>query len=166
MSQIRTSTPLKVMSLKTIVGTSLISAVLALSACSTPVDPDIKARQDIMKSYGDAMGIMGAMVKAPDTFDAALLKDQTSYLAEASQSPWVHFGNAESMGHATKPSGVIMQTSLLNQKNSSRSQQISIWLPKRLLASMTSNLHLVKLVQAVSHVILILKSKIVTSFSV
>ncbi|WP_435979789.1 c-type cytochrome [Psychrobacter sp. DM4] len=93
---------LKFISLKAMIGTTLMSAVLALSACSSPVDPDIKARQDIMKSYGDAMGIMGGMVKAPDTFDAALLKDQTSYLAEASKSPWVHFGNAESMGNATE----------------------------------------------------------------
>ena len=89
-------------SFKSIVGVTLIAAALGLTACSTPVDPDVKARQDTMKSWGDAMGIMGDMVKAPDTFDADLLKEQTSYLAEASKSPWVHFENQEAMGHSTE----------------------------------------------------------------
>lgn len=107
MEQVRTNTllknkTLKATSLRAVAGTALLSAVIGLSACSSPTDPDIKARQDIMKSYSDAMGIMGDMVKAPDTFDAAVLKDQTSFLAEASKSPWVHFGNAESIGNSTK----------------------------------------------------------------
>ncbi len=89
-------------SMKSILGMTLIATALGISACSDPVDPDVKARQDIMKSYGDAMGIMGDMVKAPDTFDADLLKEQTSYLAEASKSPWVHFENQEAMGHSTE----------------------------------------------------------------
>lgn len=87
---------------KPILGVTLMSAVLGLSACSSPADPDIQARQDIMKNYSDAMGIIGGMVKAPDTFDAALLQEQTSYLAEASKEPWVHFGNQDSMGNATE----------------------------------------------------------------
>ena len=89
-------------SFKSIVGITLMAAALGLTACSTPVDPDVKARQDSMKSWGDAMGVMGDMVKAPDTFDADLLKEQTSYLAEASKSPWVHFENQEAMGHSTE----------------------------------------------------------------
>ncbi|MES1965660.1 cytochrome c [Psychrobacter sp. AH5] len=87
---------------KSIVAMSMFAAALALSACSSPLDPDVKARQDIMKSYGDAMGIMGDMVKAPDTFDAAVLQDQTSYLAEASQEPWIHFENQEAIGNSTE----------------------------------------------------------------
>ncbi len=89
-------------SIKSLLGVTLVAAALGISACSDPIDPDVKARQDIMKSYGDAMGIMGDMVKAPDTFDADLLKEQTSYLAEASKSPWVHFENKEAMGHSTE----------------------------------------------------------------
>ncbi len=89
-------------STKSILGMTLLSAALALSACSSPLDPDVKARQDIMKDYGDAMGIIGDMVKAPDTFDADLLKAQTSFLAEASKNPWVHFENQEAIGNSTE----------------------------------------------------------------
>ena len=88
-------------SLKSIFGVTLVTTMLALSACSQP-HPDVKARQDIMKSYGDAMGIMGDMVEAPDTFDAAVLQDQTSFLAEESKNPWVHFENQEAVGNATE----------------------------------------------------------------
>lgn len=88
--------------IKSIFGIALMSAALGLTACSAPLDPDVKARQDIMKDYGDAMGIIGDMVKAPDTFDAELLKDQTSFLAEASQNPWAHFENQEAAGNATE----------------------------------------------------------------
>ncbi len=89
-------------SIKSILGMTVLSAAVALTACSSPLDPDVKARQDIMKSYGDAMGIMGDMLEAPDTFDAALLKDQTSFLADASQNPWAHFENQEAIGNATE----------------------------------------------------------------
>lgn len=88
--------------LKSIFSIALMTAALGLTACSDPVDPDVKARQDIMKSYGDAMGIMGDMLEAPDTFDADLLKDQTSFLAEESTNPWAHFENQEAIGNATE----------------------------------------------------------------
>lgn len=94
--------PHSVTSPKSIFSIALMTAALGLSACSAPLDPDVKARQDIMKDYGDAMGIMGDMVKAPDTFDAELLKDQTSFLAEASKNPWIHFENQEAIGNATE----------------------------------------------------------------
>ena len=89
-------------SFKSIVGVTLIAAALGLTACSTPVDPDVKARQDTMKSWGDAMGVMGDMVKAPDTFDAAVFKEQASFLAEDAANPWSHFENQEAMGNATE----------------------------------------------------------------
>ena len=89
-------------SFKSIVGITLMAAVLGLTACSTPVDPDVKARQDSMKSWGDAMGVMGDMVKAPDTFDAAVFKEQASFLAEDAANPWSHFENQEAMGNATE----------------------------------------------------------------
>ena len=89
-------------SFKSIVGVTLIAAALGLTACSTSVDPDVKARQDTMKSWGDAMGVMGDMVKAPDTFDAAVFKEQASFLAEDAANPWSHFENQEAMGNATE----------------------------------------------------------------
>ena len=89
-------------SFKSIVSVTLIAAALGLTACSTPVDPDVKARQDTMKSWGDAMGVMGDMVKAPDTFDAAVFKEQASFLAEDAANPWSHFENQEAMGNATE----------------------------------------------------------------
>ena len=89
-------------SFKSIVGVTLMAAALGLTACSTSVDPDVKARQDTMKSWGDAMGVMGDMVKAPDTFDAAVFKEQASFLAEDAANPWSHFENQEAMGNATE----------------------------------------------------------------
>lgn len=89
-------------SFKSIVGVTLIAAALGLTACSTPVDPDVKARQDTMKSWGDAMGIMGDMAEAPDTFDAEVFKEQAAFLAKDSANPWSHFENQEAMGNATE----------------------------------------------------------------
>ena len=88
--------------IKSIFGIALMSAALGLTACSAPLDPDVKARQDIMKDYGDAMGIIGDMVKAPDPFDAAVFKEQASFLAEDAANPWSHFENQEAMGNATE----------------------------------------------------------------
>jgi len=85
-------------SLKSILGITLMTALLGLTACSSPANPDVKARQDMMKSYGDAMGVMGDMVKAPDTFDAAVVKEQ----AEDSKNPWSHFEDQEAVGNATE----------------------------------------------------------------
>lgn len=87
-------------SLKSIFAITLMAATLGLTACSTPVDPDVKARQDIMKNYGDAMGVMGGMAKAPDTFDAVVFKEQADFLAEESKKPWSHFNNPEALGGA------------------------------------------------------------------
>ena len=89
-------------SLKSVFGVTLMAAVLGLTACSSPTDTGVKTRQDSMKSWGDAMGVMGDMVKAPDTFDAAVFKEQASFLAEDAANPWSHFENQEAMGNATE----------------------------------------------------------------
>ena len=90
-------------SLKSFFSITLMAVALGLTACSgAGDDPDIKARQDSMKSWGDAMGVMGDMVKAPDTFDAAVFKEQASFLAEDAANPWSHFENQEAMGNATE----------------------------------------------------------------
>ena len=78
----------------------LLSATL-LSACSGPKDPDVSARQDIMKNWGDAMGVMGDMVKAPDTFEAEKFQKQAVFLAEDAKNPWVHFKTKDAPGHTT-----------------------------------------------------------------
>ena len=93
----------QVHTIKSIFSITLMTAALGLTACSSPADdPDIKARQDSMKSWGDAMGVMGDMVKAPDTFDAAIFQEQASFLAEDAATPWSHFENQEAIGNATE----------------------------------------------------------------
>lgn len=89
-------------SLKSVFGITLMAAVLGLTACSSPTNSDVKTRQDTMKSWGDAMGVMGDMAKAPDTFDAAVFKEQAAFLAEDSATPWSHFENQADAGNATE----------------------------------------------------------------
>ena len=79
----------------------VLAAALLLGACSTPSNPDVTARQDIMKNYGDAMGVMGDMMKNPDTFDTAKFQEQAAYLADNANSPWKHFQDKEAAGKAT-----------------------------------------------------------------
>lgn len=86
-------------SLKSILGVSLVAAVLGLSACSQP-HPDVKARQDMMKNYGDAMKVMGGMVKEPDTFDLPVFQEQAAFLASDAKNPWSHFEDEEAIGNA------------------------------------------------------------------
>lgn len=85
--------------LKSLFGITLMTAALGLSACSAPVDPEVKARQDIMKNFGDAMKIMGGMAKEPDTFDADVFKEQAAFVAAEAKSPWSHFTNSEAAGN-------------------------------------------------------------------
>ena len=89
-------------SLKSIFGITLMTTAVSLTACSNPADSDVTARQDSMKSWGDAMGVMGDMAKAPNTFDAAVFKEQAAFLAEDASSPWSHFENQDATGNATE----------------------------------------------------------------
>lgn len=89
-------------SLKFIFGITLMATAVSLTACSNPADSDVTARQDSMKSWGDAMGVMGDMAKAPNTFDAAVFKEQAAFLAEDASSPWSHFENQDATGNATE----------------------------------------------------------------
>jgi len=66
-------------SLKSIFAITLMAATLGLTACSTPVDPDVKARQDIMKNFGDAMKVMGGMAKEPDTLMLTFSKSRRHF---------------------------------------------------------------------------------------
>ena len=93
-------------SFKSIFGITLMTAALGLTACSPSADtesnPDLQARQDSMKNWGDAMGVIGDMAKAPDTFDADVVKEQAAFLAEDSSMPWSHFEDPENIGNATE----------------------------------------------------------------
>ncbi|MDN3453021.1 MULTISPECIES: cytochrome c [unclassified Psychrobacter] len=91
-------------SLKSIFGIALMTAALGLTACSTSTEsnPDVEARQNNMKNWGDAMGVMGDMAKAPDTFDAAVFKEQAAFLAEDAANPWGHFADKAAVGNATE----------------------------------------------------------------
>lgn len=89
-------------SLKSIFAVTLMAAAVSLTACSEATNSDVKTRQDSMKSWGDAMGVMGDMVKAPDTFDAAVFKEQAAFLAEDAASPWGHFENQDAVGNSTE----------------------------------------------------------------
>ena len=87
---------------KTLALPLVISAAL-LSACNgTTSNPDVKARQDMMKNWGDAMGVMGDMVKAPDTFDPEVFKEQAAFLANDAKNPWPHFEDENAVSHATE----------------------------------------------------------------
>ncbi|MEN6669830.1 cytochrome c [Psychrobacter sp. B38] len=98
MAQVRTQK-----SLKSVFGISLMAAALTLSACSSPAtDTDVKTRQDSMKSWGDAVGVMGDMIKTPDMFDAAVFKEQAAFLADDAATPWSHFANQDAAGNATE----------------------------------------------------------------
>lgn len=91
-------------SFKSIFSITLMAAALGITACSSPAttDADIKTRQNTMKGWSDATGIMGDMIEAPNTFDAAEFKAQAAFLAKDSTSPWSHFENKDSMGNATE----------------------------------------------------------------
>lgn len=60
----------------------------------------IKDRQDTMKNWKDAMGIMGDMVKNPDTFNADEFKTQAQFVADSANDPWQHYANADNVGEA------------------------------------------------------------------
>ena len=147
-------------SLKSIFGITLMAAALGLTACSTATDPDVKARQDSMKSYGDAMGVMGDMMKAPDTFDAAVFKEQAAFLAEDAATPWSHFENKEAVGNATD---AVWSNADGFRAEAENFQKVTAELnaaAQQPLASTMSNQPLVKSALAVNHVIPILKSKL------
>ncbi|WP_367104480.1 cytochrome c [uncultured Psychrobacter sp.] len=93
---------LPIKSFKSMLGMTLLVTALGLSACSSPSNPDVKARQDSMKSWSDAMGIMGDMIEAPNTFDADLFREQAAFLAKDATNPWSHFEDQEAVGNATE----------------------------------------------------------------
>lgn len=91
------------MKIKSALFASIILPVgLLISACSsTNENTGVKERQDMMANWGDAMKVMGGMMKNPDTFDAAKFKEEATFLADDAANPWPHFADENSKGGAT-----------------------------------------------------------------
>ena len=91
------------MNIKSALFTSIILPIgLLVSACSsTSENTGVKERQDMMANWGDAMKVMGGMMKQPDTFDAAKFQEEAAFLANDAANPWSHFADENSKGGAT-----------------------------------------------------------------
>ncbi|WP_227429852.1 c-type cytochrome [Psychrobacter sp. I-STPA6b] len=88
----------------TLLATVLLPLSLMLSACSNTgsgSNESVKARQDIMSNWGDAMQVMGGMVKNPDTFDAQKFQEEAAFMAEDASKPWQHFQDENAKGGST-----------------------------------------------------------------
>lgn len=89
------------------------AAVITLTACSNPSTPteataesnpassDVASRQALMKDWRAANDIIKGMTENPASFDAAVLKEQTSFLADSSSKMWSHFADASAKGNST-----------------------------------------------------------------
>lgn len=90
------------MKIKSLFLTAALPLTLTLAACSGGSNPDVSARQDVMKDWKDAMGVMGGMAEAPDTFDLAKFQENAQFLAESANKPWAHFNDQNELGGATE----------------------------------------------------------------
>lgn len=87
------------------------AAVITLTACnntsteataeSNPTSSDVASRQALMKDWRAANDILKGMTENPASFDAAVLKEQTSFLADSSSKMWSHFADASAKGNST-----------------------------------------------------------------
>lgn len=89
------------MQIKSLLVAITLPLTLALTACSGGSNPDVSARQDVMKDWKDAMSVMGGMAKAPETFDLAKFQENAKFLAESANKPWAHFADKSQLGEAT-----------------------------------------------------------------
>ncbi len=90
------------MKIKSLLLTAALPLTLTLAACSGGTNPDVSARQDIMKDWKDAMDVMGGMAEAPDTFELANFQENAQFLAESANKPWAHFNDQNELGDATE----------------------------------------------------------------
>lgn len=80
-----------------------------LTACSQPTttaasgsaSSDVASRQALMKDWRAANDIIKGMTENPAQFDAAVLKEQASFLSQSTQTMWSHFGDQSAKGDAT-----------------------------------------------------------------
>ena len=89
------------MQIKSLLVAITLPLTLVLTACSGGSNPDVSARQDVMKDWKDAMSVMGGMAKAPETFDLAKFQENAKFLAESANKPWAHFADKNQLGEAT-----------------------------------------------------------------
>lgn len=90
------------MNLKSLILTGLLPVTLFLAGCDTATtDSNVSARQDIMKNWKDAKGILDNMVKQPESFDAVKFKEEANFLAEDSSKAWEHFKSKDKIGGST-----------------------------------------------------------------
>lgn len=89
------------MRIRSLLLTAALPLTLTLAACSGGENPDVTARQDAMKDWKDAIGIMGDMADAPETFDLATFQENAQFLAESANKPWDHFTDQNELGGAT-----------------------------------------------------------------
>ena len=89
------------MQIKSLLVAITLPLTLVLTACSGGSNPDVSARQDVMKDWKDAMSVMGGMAKAPETFDLAKFQENAKFLAESANKPWAHFADKIQLGEAT-----------------------------------------------------------------
>lgn len=90
------------MKIKALLVATALPLTLTLAACSGGANPDVTARQDAMKDWKDAMGVMGDMAEAPDTFDLATFQENAKFLADSADQPWSHFTDQNELGEATE----------------------------------------------------------------
>lgn len=76
-----------------------------------------------MKSWGDAMGVMGDMVKAPDTFDAAVFKEQAAFWQKIPQHLGVTLKTKKLRVMQLKQSGLMPMASVLSLATSKKSRR-------------------------------------------
>ena len=86
------------------------AAVITLTACSNPSTPteataesnpassDVASRQALMKDWRAANDIIKGMLEDPNQFNAAVLQEQTKFLADSSSQMWTHFANEANKG--------------------------------------------------------------------
>ena len=87
---------------KTLLASIILPMGILLTACNgMNKSTDVKDRQDTMANWGDAMKVMGGMIKNPDTFDVAKFQQEASFLATDADKPWVLFQDSNAQGNAT-----------------------------------------------------------------
>lgn len=82
-------------------------SVVALNGCgqtdnaalNNPASGDVGSRQKLMKEWHSANNMIKGMADNPSRFDSAVLKEQTSFLQQSTQTMWAYFGDQTAKGN-------------------------------------------------------------------
>lgn len=77
---------------------STAEAGSAQTSDASAAQDQVKAREDVMKNWKDAMGAMKDMVKEPNTFNTDVFKEHAQYLANSADEPWQYFSDSAQKG--------------------------------------------------------------------